>query len=277
MIERKLKKRTLKEDPAIVIAAFGSRKKGKVVYELCDSVVKAHLPQYKISWAYTSEIIREKTAHPGVLEALSSLEALGYRRAVVQPIHIFPGTEYSVLSDMCHAFPGMRLAMGETLLHRWSFVKEVLTIVSKDFIPPKDGYNIVVLHGTPLCADPANAIYLGLNNILTTNYENVFLSTLDGIPDSETLFHNIALVSGHTKKHARIIPFMYAAGLHVEEDLIGSGNSYKSRLEDMGFSVDWQTVKYKGQEYPKGLGFYEEISILFVNRISRALGLLKFY
>ena len=51
MIEKKLRKRTLKEEPALIIAAFGSSKRGKIVYELCDTVLKQELGQYKISWA----------------------------------------------------------------------------------------------------------------------------------------------------------------------------------------------------------------------------------
>ena len=277
MIEKKLRKRSLKEEPALIIAAFGSSTKGKIIYDICDSVIQQELDSYKTVWAYTSEIIRAKNSHPGILEALSLVEAQGYRNVVVQPLHIFPATEYSVLSETCYSFPGMRVIMGETLLHRWVFVHEVLDIIAQDFLSPDEGINIVAAHGTPLCVDPSNAVYLGLNHLLTYYYDNVFFLTIEGIPGSEIIFKKLLAIDKKQKTKVRIIPFMYVAGLHVQEDLLGSEESYKTRLEDIGFSVQWLTVDHNDNNYPKTLGFYEEIPYLFVNRIKRALQLIKYF
>ena len=98
----------LKELPAIVLPAFGTTERGKAVYQLFDNSVRTEFANYDVLWAYTSEIIREKTGHPGILQTLASLEQQGFAKVIVQPLLIFPGTEYEVLKDLCESFPGIR-------------------------------------------------------------------------------------------------------------------------------------------------------------------------
>jgi sirohydrochlorin cobaltochelatase len=284
MNTRKFKKRNLQEKPAIVIGSFGSTRRGKAAYRILEELISSELWEYKVVWAYTSEIIREKTGHPGILEALAELEADGYRKIIVQPLHIFPGVEYQELVDTCLSFPGLRIVIGETLLHRWHFVEEVLNIVAPDFLSLEQGINIIVAHGTPLATDSANILYIGLEYLLSQRFDNVFLSTIEGIPQKSTTFRQLSLrlsktsgLAGQQSIKVRFIPFMYVAGLHVEEDLIGESDSFKSELEEMGFEVDYLSVNYAGQLFPKGLGFYEEIPVCFLNRIQTALDLIKFY
>jgi sirohydrochlorin cobaltochelatase len=271
----------LKEHPAIVLTAFGTAQRGKAVYQVLENLVRNELKDYDISWAYTSEIIREKTGHPGILQTLASLEQQGFTRVVVQPLLIFPGTEYEVLADSCRSFPGLRVLVGETLLHRWHFVEEVLDIISKDFISPEEGINLLVAHGTPLSDDSANIVYLGLDNFFSRRFSNVCFCSVEGIPDREGVLRKLqATLSsyhpGETGLRARIIPFMYVAGHHVEQDLLGEQDSYKSRLEEIGFTVECLTAEYQEERFHKGLGFYEEIRESFLDRLRRSLDLIKF-
>ncbi len=272
----------LKRGPAIVLTGFGTTRKGKSVYGILDARVRSEFKDYDVSWAYTSSIIREKTGKAGILQTLASLEENGFTRAVVQPLMIFPGMEYKLLAETCSSFPGLKVVIGESLLHRWHFVEEVLDIVSGDFIPSEQGINLLVAHGTPLSADSANIVYLGLDNILYKRYSNVFFCTVEGVPDSEGILkkipENISTTnSGYLPLKARIIPFMYVSGLHVEEDLLGDQDSYKARLEEAGFTVECPTVPYQGEKFYKGLGFYEEIQEAFIERIRRSLELIRFY
>ncbi len=280
MIERKLRKPVLKEDPAIIIALFGSTHRGRVVYELFEKELYETFPDSRLLWAFTSEIIRQKTGHPGILQALSEAEAEGYRKAVVQPIHIFPGTEYQILYDLCKTFPGMRVIVGETLLHRWHYLDHVIEIVSTDFLPPQEGINILVAHGTPLTADPANILYIGLDHLLKTRYRNVHLCSVEGFPDRDTVFSDIAERIPHEKRskfRVRLIPFMFVAGKHAEEDLMGREESYATVLGRMGFDVEIATTEHNGNNYPKGLGFYREVRDLFVERLKKTVELMGFY
>ena len=280
-IKKYRRRGNLKEHPAIVLTAFGTAQRGKAVYQLFDNLVRSEFKDYDISWAYTSEIIREKTGHPGILQTLASLEQQGFTRAAVQPLLIFPGTEYEVLADSCRSFPGLRVLVGETLLHRWHFVEEVLDIISKDFISPEEGINLLVAHGTPLSDDSANIVYLGLDHLLSWRFSNVYFCSIEGIPGSKGVFGKIERIlssshPGKTGLRARIIPFMYVAGLHVEQDLLGKQGSYKSRLEEIGFSVECLTVEYQEERFYKGLGFYEKTRELFLDRLRRSLDLIKF-
>jgi sirohydrochlorin cobaltochelatase len=277
MKERKLKKRNLRDSPALVIAAFGTTSRGKAAYDVFDSDVRVQFPEVHIVWAYTSEIVREKTGSPGILQALASLEEHGYRRAVVQPLQIVPGTEYRELVEMCVNFPGLRVAMGETLLHRWQFVYEIISVISGDFISAAEGINVIVAHGTPLCADPANILYQGLDYYLSQKYTNVFFATIDGMPSIDTVVAKIAAAGKKTLNKARIIPLLYVSGLHVEKDLLGESRSLKADLESLGLRADFLDIRHEGGSFVKSLGFYPDVRRAFINRIDRAFNLLRYY
>ncbi|MBF0539086.1 MAG: sirohydrochlorin cobaltochelatase [Nitrospirae bacterium] len=279
MKERKFKKRTLKEAPAIVVAAFGTSTGGRVVYDLLDNVLKERFDGIRIIWAYTSEIIREKTGYPGILQALARVEEEGYRRAIIQPLQIFPGTEYQELMADSLSFPGIRVVAGESLLHRWHFVNEVFDAISTDFLPRQQGTNLIVAHGTPLCADTANIVYIALDSYLQQRYDNVFLATVDGIPQRKGSIKRLTTYMEQTgsPKNVRLIPFMYVAGLHVEQDIMGTEDSFKTDLQHCGIVVDCPTISYMETSFIKGLGFYKDVQMCFVRRIERSLDILRYY
>jgi len=273
-IGRKKRVRALKEEPAVVIAAFGSRSRGKIALEIFEEAVKKELSDRKIFWAFTSHIIREKTGAPGLAEILAQVESQGYRKAVVQPLHVFPGTEYQELLETCNYFPGLRVIAGETLFHRWSYIIDVLEVMEQEFI--SDGLNLLAAHGTPFAASPANTIYLGLEGLLK-KYTNALLATVEGVPDKDVVLKNIARNYSKYKK-VKIIPMMYLAGIHVEDDLMGNDEgSWKRELQNIGFEVECASTLHNGEEFPKGLGFYKEINQFFIDRLTRALELEKYY
>lgn len=157
-VGRKMRLPQLKEKPAIVVAAFGSSSRGKAAIDVFRHRLEEDFADYDHFWAYTSEIIRKKRGLPSLQEILAKVEAEGSRKAVVQPLHIFPGTEYQQMLETSHYFPGLRTIVSESLCHRWPFVREVLDIVSEDFLGPDEGLNLLALHWAPLGADPVNSI-----------------------------------------------------------------------------------------------------------------------
>lgn len=277
-IGRKLKQPALQDKPAIVIAAFGSTKKAKHVLNIFEQEVIKKYPDYQIYWAYTSEIIRKRLGLPGLQETLAKVESDGYRKVVVQPLHIFPGTEYQQVAETCEYFPGLRIFLGETLLHRWDFIKEMVKVLEPEFVSPQEGCNLLAIHGTPLAADPANIIYLGFEKLLSDMYPNVKVAAVEGIPDHEALFARMKRenLAGQYSR-VKIIPMMYFAGLHAEEDLMGEEGSWKSMLETQGFSVDCPIVTVGEDDFFKGLAYYPEINEGFLNRIQRSLELSLIY
>ena len=142
--------RTIKSDPAIVITAFGTTTEARITFDFFEAqlqtIAKKELEGLKIEWAFTSEIIRERANkkfkkkginkhYRSLPQVLADLEADGYRKVVVQPIHIFAGQEYAEVVQTVKAFEslGLTIHLGNTLTHRWEEMFESLDILSKDF------------------------------------------------------------------------------------------------------------------------------------------------
>ncbi len=78
-------------------------------------------------------------------------------------------------------------------------------------------------------------------------------------------------------KKIRIIPMMYLAGRHVEDDLMGEENSWKCALEKLGFTVECPTISIEGESCFKGLAYYPEVTEGFLSRLQRTMELEKVY
>ncbi|MEE4240964.1 MAG: sirohydrochlorin cobaltochelatase [Desulfopila sp.] len=276
-IGRKMHQPRLKEKPAVVIAAFGSSSRAKEPLALFSKRFAEEFPDQEPYWAFTSEIIRKKTGLPGLQETLAKVEAAGYRKAIVQPLHVFPGTEYQQMAETCSFFPGVRVFLSETLLHRWPFIRETLAVLEEDFLPADKGLNLLALHGTPLAADPVNIIYLGLEKLVSDLYPNVLAASIEGVPDHEARLAALGR-RGPAKglEKVRIIPVMFFAGMHVEHDLMGESGSWRSTLENIGFGVDCVRAE-GGAGLFKGLAHYPQVLSFFMDRLRRTLKLAELY
>ena len=278
-IGRKMRVPTLKEKPAIVIATFGTSSRAKVPLEIFQQQLEKQFPEYEVFWAYSSNIICRKKNLPSLQTTLAQVEIAGFRKVIVQPLHIFPGTEYQQMAETCEYFPGLRVFLSETLFHRWDFVKQTLAVIESDFLQPEEGLNLLALHGTPLTADPVNIVYLGLEKLVADLYPNVLAASIEGVPDPDAVLAAIKRNSLAAKyKKIRIIPMMYLAGMHAEDDLMGNdGKSWRTILEKMGFSVDCLMVEYENEEFFKGLAYYPEVISFFIDRLQRSLQLANIY
>lgn len=264
-----------RDRPALILTAFGSTKRGRAVFSRFHQKVTHRYGEHDVYWAYTSKIIRQKTGDPGLRETLVHLQTAGYLEAVVLPLQVFPGVEYRGICSIAAEFPNLNVVVGETLMHRWNFVRDVLSIVERDFLPPGEGLNLLALHGTPSTADPVNSSYLGLEKLVTEQYENVKAAALEGVPDHEAVIAKIArelAVKGYRK--VRIIPMLLVAGMHVEQDLMGAEASWRNRFEQLGLTVECQDVDYSGQSYFKSLASYPEIEEFYLQRLEAALRLV---
>ena len=277
-IGRKLRLPKLKDHPAIIIATFGSSSKGQAAMDAVEAQIAETFADHQIYWAYTSEIIRRKKGLPSLLETLAKVESDGYRKAVVQPLHVFPGTEYQQVEESSIYFPGLRVVVGETLCHRWNFIEAVLEEVSADFLTGENQINLLALHGTPLAADPVNMIYIGINHLVSGMYDNVYAATVEGVPNIQSVANQIKKDHARTPfTRIRLIPMMFLAGMHVEDDLMGEKDSWRSTFEKMGIEVDCPTITCGAQEYFKGLAYRKACIQFFCQRLKRALDLMKHY
>ncbi|MCK9175366.1 MAG: sirohydrochlorin cobaltochelatase [Desulforhopalus sp.] len=279
-IGRKVHTPELKEKPAIIIVSFGTSSRSEAVLDLFTTALEQRWPEHRIFHAFTSAVIRRKSGNPSLHEALAHAEAENFRRVVIQPLQIFPGTEYQQIVETCEFFPGLRSFLGETLMHRWNYIEEVLKVLEQEFLPPSVGLNLLALHGTPLAADPANIVYLGLERLIHRRYSNVCTASLEGTPDFTGLRNELVRDNAAGKfNELRIIPLLYFAGQHAEDDLMGEGEtSWKSQLTAIGFDdVTCLTTTLAGSDYYKGLGYYPEIIEFFLQRLARAMGLAERY
>ena len=277
-IGRKLRLPKLEDQPAIIIATFGSSSRGQAAMDAVEAQLAENFAGYQIYWAYTSEIIRRKRGLPSLLETLAKVESDGYRKAVVQPLHVFPGTEYQQVQESSLYFPGLRVILGETLCHRWAFIEAVLEEVSADFLTGENQINLLALHGTPLAADPVNMIYIGISHLVSGMYDNVYAATVEGVPNIQSVANRIKKDHVRTPfTRIRLIPMMFLAGRHVEKDLMGDKESWRTTFEEMGMKVDCPTITCGAQEYFKGLAFRKACIQFFCQRLKRALDIMKHY
>ncbi|MFC1513217.1 sirohydrochlorin cobaltochelatase [Thermodesulfobacteriota bacterium] len=287
--------RTIKKEPALVIAAFGTTTKARVTYEFFDAQLRKELPaQYrnlKIVWAFTSEIVRERVnarfkkagsdeRYLSLPQVLANLENEGYRKVAVQSLHIFPGQEFEDMEREIEAFRtiGLRIEYGGTLLHEWPWLFETVSLLEKQFLVADEGVNVLVAHGTPESFPGSNSTYLGLDRYLSHKYPNVVAGGVDGVLTREQA---LDAVKESPLKRARLIPFMYVAGDHIMNDIMGEEPdkdgelSWALELKRAGVKVDTVYTDYKGERCFKGLGFYNEINSRYIEQLVESLKRLK--
>ncbi|GBE00932.1 sirohydrochlorin cobaltochelatase CbiKP precursor [bacterium BMS3Bbin06] len=295
-----LKTMTLKRNPAIVIAAFGTTTKARVTYDFFEEQLRKELPakykNYEIRWAFTSEIVRERANRKfkkaginkkflSLAQVISNLEDEGYRKIVVQPLHIFPGIEYESVLGMVEGLRetfkdfNLRIEVGEPLLQYWWDMTTVVDVLRSDFLKQGEGCNVLASHGTGETAVGSNITYLGLERRLSLEFDNVFLGSVEGVTSKEAALANVRACKA---KNVKFIPFMFVAGDHIMNDIMGAkprkngALSWSLEMKKEGFRTGATTVLYKGKKYFKGLGFYPEVDSVFIKGIVRLLKKFEF-
>ena len=287
--------RTLTKEPAVVIVAFGTTTKARATYDFFDAQLRRELPEPyrhgRIVWAFSSEIVRERAnakfkkegsaeRFMSLAQVLANLEDEGYRKVAVQPLVIFPGQEFEEIEKVVAAFRtlGLRIELGGTLLHKWEWAFEAVTALEKEFLPPGEGVNVLVTHGSPETFPGSNATYLGFDRYLSRKYPNVVAGGVDGVLTREQA---LEVVKKSPTKRARLIPFMYVAGDHIMNDIMGrepekdGSLSWALELEKAGVTVDSVPFDYQGDHFYKGLGFYEAINHQLIEQLAASLKRLE--
>jgi sirohydrochlorin cobaltochelatase len=287
--------RTLKKEPAIVVVAFGTTTRARATYDFFEKQLLRELPEkyrgLRIEWAFTSEIIRERAnrkfrkaginrRYLSLAQVLANLEDEGYRKIAIQSLHIFPGQEFIEMEKVINAFRtlGLRIEYGGTLLHRWPWMHDTVNILEREFLGPDEGCNVLVTHGTPRTPVGSNIVYLGLARYLEQRYKNVFAGAVEGIITREEA---LSAAKNCRVKKVKFIPFMYVAGDHIMNDIMGSEPddegvpSWSMEMRDAGFEVDAVFMNYKGEQLYKGLGFYEDINRIFIRQLVKSLKKLE--
>lgn len=282
--------RSIKPDPAIVITAFGTTTEARVTFDFFEKqlrdVGKKELNGLTIKWAFTSEIIRERANkrfkknginkhYKSLPQVLADLEAGGYRKIVVQPLHIFAGQEYAEVVQTIKAFEllGLKIQLGQTLTHKWESMFESIDTLSKDFLSPDKGCNMIAIHGSPITFVGATGSYIGLERYVRAKYPNTYVGAMDGLLTAEQALNQVAKCS---PKKVRFIPYLFIAGDHIMNDVMSTNSdgkelSWAMQLQKKGIKTETIFADYNGKKFYRGLGFNNEITHIFIKSLLKAL------
>lgn len=280
----------LYEDIGISLVAYGSlNPKAIHSYEKIKSAYNLAFPGADIQLAFTSDFVRHKLFENqgfffhSPLISLTKLRDKGYKKMVVQSLHIAPGSEFHRLARLIQELKDGReesgfqaLETGLPLLASLEDCMRVSKALLLEFqevkvegqrqveeqnhassVDPGEVAYVLMGHGTN---HPADSVYSMMAKVLERDQNNVFMGTLEGFPGiDEVILQTIR--SG--AKRVKLMPFLLVVGCHAIEDLAGdSPNSWKSAFERVGFQTELNL---------KGLGDIEDVVNIFVEHTRKAV------
>ena len=242
---------------AILMVHFGTTKaeaKQRSI-ETLNERVKQTFPTIEVQEAWTSRIVINALKKKGETklnptEALEKLKAEGFTHIIVQATTIIEGVEMEALRREVRRVEAdfKDIRVGHPLLYTPEDYKKVIKALVKEQKPNEA--SVLVGHGT---YDPATAQYVMLDYMLKAEgHPNYFVSTIEGYPSFADTEKQL---KGNTIKDVLLVPFMFVAGKHAEDDIEGI---LKELLKQKGYNVSVST---------KGLGESKEIQDIFIQHI----------
>lgn len=241
----------MRKKRAVIVVSFGTSYDKAIRSSILptEKAIEEVLDGYKRRRAFTSQFIINKLSEKSIYiddveQALNKLKEEGYEEILVQPLHIIPGYEYEEIKEAVDGFkyknPSIKAVLGESLLFKHEDYKKVVEAL-KTQLPEVDEEKAVILmgHGT---GHYCNACYYCLQSFLEKECHNVYIANVEGMPEIGDI---IALLNKKEIKKVLLMPFMLVAGDHALNDMAGEKDSWKSMLQEEGFTVEL---------YLKGLG-----------------------
>jgi sirohydrochlorin cobaltochelatase len=254
---------------AILVVSFGTSYLDALdinIKAIEDTIQNAY-PDYKIYRAFTSKMIikKLKTVHDisinTVSQAIERMISDGITELVVQPTHIINGIENDIMTDDIKLQKGKftSIKFGMPLLSTTSDYFKVVDIIVNHYKPADNEVLVLMGHGTN---HYANAVYPALDyTFKQQGYKNIFVGTVEGYPE---ISHVIELVNSCHPSKVSLLPLMFVAGDHAQNDMASSDEeSWNSQFKQEGYEV---------QAIVKGLGEIKEIKELYLDHIKEALG-----
>lgn len=251
--------------------------------------VRQAWPEAHCAVAFTSahvlKILRDNgEAADDVASVLNRLHERGHRRVALQSLHIIPGREFNDLLVLANRLMVKdarfeRIEVGMPLLADDEDLDLVADALMK--LVPDDraeGEAVVFVgHGT---AHPGNECYPALNHRLQRRDPLVFLGVMGSgkesgsrasqhnkpprEPSVDTIRTKL-LKAGVTR--AALLPFLFGAGFHVANDVIGSSpDSWESEMAKAGIAC---------RGVLKGSGEYDELADIWMAHLADAMARLS--
>ena len=203
--------------------------------ETINAQAKAAFPELKFQEAYTSRIIIRRLKERGIekltpLDAMLNLRSEGYTHIIVQSTNIIEGVEMeSLRRDVESVLPFFKeIRVGTPLLYSVEDAEKVVEILGNHLNAPapnkkntKENF-VLVGHGT---YTPSTAIYSQMDYMLKSKgLTNFHVGTIEGYPTFETMLAQLKIAKA---KKVTLVPFMFVAGDHAQNDIAGRRCSKK--------------------------------------------------
>ncbi len=279
-------------DNELLVVSFGTSfndSRAKDIKGIEDALQAAY-PDWSVRRAFTAQIIinhvqaRDGEKIDNMEQALERAVANGVKNLVVQPTHLMHGAEYDEMMEMIDDYRDKfeSVAVAEPLLGEVgadatvinedkeavakAVTAEAVATAGYDSVEAaaKDGTAFVFMgHGT---SHTAKVSYSQMQTAMQTlGYDNVFIGTVEGEPESTSCENVIEAVkaAGYTKVVLR--PLMVVAGDHANNDMAGADDdSWLSEFKASGAfeEVDTQI---------SGLGEISDIQQLYIAHTKAAI------
>ncbi len=247
----------------IVMTAFGTTADALSTYAALDDRIRRSFPDEEIIWTYSSRVVTRRlqaSDKPALHleEALDELAARGVGKAVVQSLHLFPGSEFHRLAKIVGK-SGLQCAVGAPLFTTPEDY-ERLGLILEPIVGDNPEQAVLILgHGT---GHPVWTAYYALEKILRRRFgRRLFVGVVEKFPDSSHLPDEIA-ARGFAE--TIIVPLFLVGGMHVFRDIVGNGEdelSWMSRLQERNITPTC---------FHHGLGLVPGMAELVVDHIAEA-------
>ena len=283
-------------DNELLVVSFGTSFNDSRVKDIkgIEDALQAAYPDWSVRRAFTAQIIinhvqaRDGEKIDNMQQAMDRAVANGVKNLVVQPTHLMHGAEYDEMMEMIDDYRDKfeSVAVAEPLLGEVgadatvinedkeavakAVTAEAVVTAGYDSVEAaaKDGTAFVFMgHGT---SHTAKVSYSQMQTAMQTlGYDNVFIGTVEGEPESTSCENVIEAVkaAGYTKVVLR--PLMVVAGDHANNDMAGADeDSWLSQFEASGAfdSVDCQIA---------GLGGVADVEQLYIAHTKAAIDSLN--
>ena len=283
-------------DNELLVVSFGTSFNDSRAKDIkgVEDALQAAYPDWSVRRAFTAQIIinhvqaRDGEKIDNMQQAMDRAVANGVKNLVVQPTHLMHGAEYDEMMEMIDDYRDKfeSVAVAEPLLGEVgadatvinedkeavakAVTAEAVATAGYDSVEAaaKDGTAFVFMgHGT---SHTAKISYSQMQTVMQTlGYDNVFIGTVEGEPESTSCENVIEAVkaAGYTKVVLR--PLMVVAGDHANNDMAGADeDSWLSQFEASGAfdSVDCQIA---------GLGGVADVEQLYIAHTKAAIDSLN--
>ena len=264
---------------ALVVISYGATDESVRTEEIgavAETIRKVY-PKLKIVTAFTNKQIIEGLketggeTYPTPDEALATLSAEGYTRAVLLPLSLIPDGGFDrakkVFEDNKEKFGAIALSLplmyDKELEDEADDITVTLNAISGQF-PRQQKKEAIVLAARGTSHKSGEYYALMENRLTEGGYTDVHVCTEKNRPDFKDIS---AKLKKRKIKSAVLVPLTLTAGSHANRHIIGdNGDTPKTKLKDFGLSV---------KVYDKGLLANAAVRNLFLRRADEGLRAVK--